>query len=247
MNNVMKQVAGVVAAVTIFALLAGVGYITQVGMSQTFGPADPPRENRRTGLSNKAYGNGWEEERDPIPEGESVWEDHDDLDQEDRLADRPGNFEVVSLVGEFFRSVYQVRPDFEHVAYPYQSDSKVWETKELHDAATAEAEAEARKTGRKEKNKLRSYNVVIHKVTLVNLKEGESGIPNATELGVSMSKIERLGEVRERHPERCVVTLLRVGLESLQSDKVEGDRSDSDMILCWVKKPEGWKLVWFEK
>lgn len=41
MNKLMMQVGGVVAAVTIFALLAGVGYLTQIGLTQTFAQKDP--------------------------------------------------------------------------------------------------------------------------------------------------------------------------------------------------------------
>jgi hypothetical protein len=62
-----------------------------------------------------------------------------------------------------------------------------------------------------------------------------------------LRKVDRFIQVRKAHPERCVLALIRMSWKSLQSDKVEFNRSDSDIILCWVKKDDGWKLVWFEK
>lgn len=253
MNKLMMQVGGVVAAVTIFALLAGVGYLTQIGLTQTFGPSAPasnapPRKqpSRNRAYSNWVDSNQPEEEREPIPEGESVWEDYDDssFKNKDRLANRPGNMQVVKKVGEFFEGMYLVEPDYADLAFPYNNNGKRIETAEAYEAANAAWEQKRRDDGRKERNKFRSYNVVIHKLTLLNLAEGETSPPNPAEYGFNL---ERLESVRKDHKERCCLVLIRATLESLQSEKIEGDESDADFVLCYVMKADGWKLVWFEK
>jgi hypothetical protein len=257
MNKIAVQVGTIVGAVAVFAMLVSVGYFTQIGISQTFGPEpapDNPREAGNQPYRNRAYrGNaarsGNSAPRDPIPEGESVWEDYalESLDNGERLKDRPGNFEVLTMIGRFFESVYQVEPLFDDVAYPLQQGSGVVASKEEGDAEYERRMRRAREAGRKERNKARSYNFVIHKVTLQDFKHGEDSITNPVSLGVDLRKVDRFIQVRKAHPERCVLAMIRMSWESLQSDKVEFNRSDSDIILCWVKKDDGWKLVWFEK
>ncbi|MCA8910602.1 MAG: hypothetical protein KDB82_02770 [Planctomycetes bacterium] len=253
----MMKIAGVVVAVVVFAMLSAVGYLTQVGFSQTFGPSDPSAEGnfpqRHLHRSNVSPSNSYGEDEpgpEPIPEGESVWEDYDakDLDNEKRLPDRPGNFEVIAKVGEFWEAMYQIDPDYNDVAYPLCWNHEWYQTKEEQDADEAADEAKYRKSGRKHKNKLRQFNVVMHKLTFLNLKEGESGIPNFADRGLTEVEVDEFAEVRKKHPERCVVVLIRAGLESLQSNKIEGDNSDADFALCWVKKKDnGWKLVWMSR
>ncbi|MBK8205437.1 MAG: hypothetical protein IPK87_01465 [Planctomycetes bacterium] len=110
MNKLFARVGTVVGAAAAFALLCSVGYFTQIGLSQSFGPpaagnsATPPRNKPRGNYSYSNSPEGHEQERKPIPEDESVWEDYPEssLDNKERLARRPGNFEVVKKVGEFF-------------------------------------------------------------------------------------------------------------------------------------------------
>lgn len=227
MDKITRQFGVFVAVVVVFSLLAGFGYATQVGVAQMFDAQDEPAK--------------------PISENESVWEDvpEEDLDYEPRLDDRPGNLEVVTKTGEFWEGMYKVEPDYEDVAYPLNWNGRVYKTKAENDAKIREQESEARESGRKLTNKLRRYNVVIHRLTFVNLEPGMTKVPNADELGFDQH--DRLSQVRKSHDGRAVLVLHRAGFESLESDKIEGDHSDSDFVLLWAKKADGWKLVWFEK
>ncbi|MBK8205438.1 MAG: hypothetical protein IPK87_01470 [Planctomycetes bacterium] len=133
------------------------------------------------------------------------------------------------------------------IAYPFNNNGSRVKTAEDDSTENTMLEEEARREGRKKKNKLRQYSVVIHKLTLFELNHGESSLINPKDHGITEQNIERFLSVRKDHPERCCLVLVRAGLESLQSKKIEGDASDADMILCYVMKADGWKLVWFEK
>jgi hypothetical protein len=79
---------------------------------------------------------------------------------------------------------------------------------------------------------------------LLHFAEGVSTNEALAGLGVNAKRFE---SVRADHKEQCWLVLLRAGLESLQSEKIEGNTSDADFTLCYVKKLDGWKIVWFEK
>jgi hypothetical protein len=215
----MMQVGGVVAAVTIFALLAGVGYLTQIGLTQTFGPSAPasnapPRKqpNRNRAYSNWVDSNQPEEEREPIPEGEPVWRDYpeEDLDYEPRLPNRPGNFEVLATVARFLEAQYAIEPDYPDLAFPFWDESTKYETKGDWDEYWEEREANDRERGEHRTNKLRQHNLELVTLSFVN------------------------------------VVLVTADLESLQSEKVESVSAKDPLKLFFVKKSDGWKLTYYE-
>lgn len=255
MNKLMMQVGGVVAAVTIFALLAGVGYLTQIGLTQTFGPSAPasnapPRKqpNRNRAYSNWIDSNQPEEEREPIPEGESVWRDYpeEDLDYEPRLPNRPGNFEVLAAVARFLEGQYAIEPDYPDLAFPFWDESKKYETKGDWDEYWEEREANDRERGEHRTNKLRQYNLELVTLSFVNVAAGSTELPNFTSYGMSQTHFERFVEMRAAHKERCVLVLVTADLESLQSEKVEPITAKDPLKLFFVKKPDGWKLTYYE-
>jgi len=257
MNKMWTQVGLTVLGVSVLAALMGVGYLAQTAFGQNFGPPqfNEPAPRRNQARSNYASGNDAYRysnepmERKPIPADESVWEDYpaDDLDNEKRLPSRPGNFEVVKMAGDFLEGVYQVEPELRGAGFPFLSNGTLIASREEFDRQNKEAAAKRRESGSKQKNKFRQYNLVVHRITLQDVAPGSASVTNPAELGITERALDRFAEVRKTHAERCVLVLMRMGMESLQSDKIEGDRSDSDFILCYVKKPEGWKLVWFEK
>ncbi len=258
MTKVWTQVGLIVLGVSVLAALMSVGYLAQTAFGQTFGPQQynapqPKRKpaNNNTGYAgNEAYRSSNEPtERKPIPADESVWEDYpaEDLDNEKRLPNRPGNFEVIKMAGDFLEGAYQVEPELRGVAFPFNSNGTVIASREEFDRKNEDAEAKRRDSGIKQKNKLRQYNLVVHRITLQDVAPGSGSVTNPTEFGITEHKLDRFASVRKTHTERCVLVLMRMGMESLQSDKIEGDTSDSDFILCYVQKADGWKLVWFEK
>lgn len=178
---------------------------------------------------------------------DSTWEDQDpkEFTEKERLADRPGNFEVARKVGMFFEGAYQVEPQVPDIAFPYNDNGRRIESAEAAAIREQRRDSQLRESGRKQQNKLRQYNIVLHKLTFVNLAKGETKVPNADALGFAQQ--ERLNEVRKDHPERCCLVLIRAGLESLESAKIEGNQTDSDFVLCYVLKGGEWKVVWFEK
>lgn len=247
MSKVLAQVALTVFGESLLVGLMGVGYL-----AQTFGPAqfNEPAPRRNQARSNYAYANEGPRysnepmERKPIPKGESVWEDYpaEDLDNTKRLPDRPGNFEVVKKVGEFFEGIYGVQPNYKDVAYPFRQNGEF-----VTEGQTLENwDGKSWREGKARRNKLRQFNLVIHKLTMLEFSLGESAVANPEGYGNVKRLKEVFPEVRKHHPERCCLVLIRASAESLQSDKIEGNASDSDLILCYVKKDTGWKLVWFE-
>ena len=248
MNNVIKQVAGVVAAVTVFAVLAGVGYITQAGMSQTFGPADPPRANRPADRGNKAHGNTWEEERDPIPAGESVWKDYpmEDLDYEPRLPDRPGNFEVMTPLAHLVHGLYAIEPDYPELAFPFWDESKRFDTIEDWNSYWQNKDDEYRSEGRYRMNKLRQYNFELSSIRFINIPAGKAEFANFATYGMNQGDYDTFVKMREHHTERCVLVLLTADLESLQSEKIESIKESDPLKLFFVRKSDGWRLTYYE-
>lgn len=251
MSKVLAQVALTVFGVSLLVGLMGVGYL-----AQTFGPAqfNEPAPRRNQARSNYAYANDGPHysnepmERKPIPEGESVWEDYpaEDLKPK-RLPDRPGNFEVITLVGQFYEGRYQVEPRYTgHAAFPLWLASDRFESDEEFQAKRQVDDETRRERGRKQKNKLRQYNVIISELKLQRFASGESAVTNPKENGVTQTDLETFAAVRKAHPERCYLVLVDVQLESLQSDKVEGGGAAAE-ILCYVHKADGWKLVWWRK
>lgn len=255
MNKLMMQVGGVVAAVTIFALLAGVGYLTQIGLTQTFGPSAPasnapPRKqpNRNRAYSNWVDSNQPEEEREPIPEGESVWQDYpeEDLDYEPRLPNRPGNFEVLAAVARFLEGQYAVEPDYPDLAFPCWDHAKKYDSVEDFEKYWEKLEAKDRERGEHRTNTLRQYNVELVMMSFVNIAAGSTELPNFASYGMSQTDLDRFVEMRVAHKERCVLVLVTADLESLQSQKVESITVKDPLKLFFVRKPDGWKLTCIE-
>lgn len=244
MEKRAPQVGLAVLGVSVLAALMGVGYLAQTSFSQLYSP--PSAANEAAGNLPASNAPQRTVQPAPIPEGVSVWEDYaaESLDNTKRMAERPGNFEIVKKVGEFFEGMYQVEPVMKDRAFPFNNNGKRIESADADAAATKATEEKLREEGRTQINKLRSYNIVIHKTTLLPFAVGESTIENAEALGVNTQRFE---SVRKDHPERCWLVLLRAGFESLQSEKIEGNRNDADFALCYVLKASGWKLVWFEK
>lgn len=244
MNKLMMQVGGVVAAVTIFALLAGVGYLTQIGLTQTFGPADTPRQNKSSDPMNRARSNDGKYE--PIPMEEKVWIDYpeDDLDNEERLPDRPGNFEVVSQVARLLQGLYAVEPDYPDLAFPFWKNSKKCDSEAEWNKNWAEQDARDRADGNYRRNELRQYNLELSTLKFVNIPSNSAEIANFSEYGMSQSNYSRFQKMREHHKERCVLVLAYVELESLRSENIESNAKDPWKFF-FVRKSDGWKLAYY--
>jgi hypothetical protein len=245
MNNVTKQVTGVVAAVALFATLASAGYLARIGLSQEFGPSKAAGENKPANGSNRAPDN--REKPDPIPADEEVWEDYpaEDLDYEPRMADRPGNFEVVAAVARLLDGLYAVEPDYTDMAFPFWDESKKFDSEEAWNTFWKEREDQDRADGRHRTNKLRQYNLELSELRFVNIAAGKAELTNFAEMGMGQGNVDTFVEMRKHHTERCVLVLVSADLESLQSDKVESDEKDPWKFF-FVRKATGWKLTYFE-
>ena len=248
MNRVMAQVLGVVVAVALFAGLSAVGYFTQLGISQSFGNGDEgnlPRGKR--GWGNRPLpSNDLDDitERDPIPEGESVWKDWEDKDyinQKRHL--RPGNYEVLEALMETLRGWHAVEFKQGPLAFPYWQEDDKYESQEAYDRKQARKEDRAREGGEYLRNPLRLSNFEIQDLMVITLEEGESDLPGHESFGMSDKEFERFKTVRATHPERCALVLLNMDLHSMVSADVRKAKPGNPLRLTYVKKSDGWKLV----
>ncbi len=252
MQSTGMKVLLAVMGVGVLGVFAGIGHLAQFGTADVFGAGNgdlsSPRGNGtvRRAMGNQAPGL---QERDPIPEDESAWADVDEsaFRNKERLAERPGNFEVIKKVGEFFEACYQVQPVARDLSYPLFIESERIESKQEHDRREADRDRVAREAGIPRTNGWREGNFIIHKLTLCRFKQGEATITNPADHGLKEYEIDRFVEVRKLHPEPCYLVLVHLSYESFKGDKVSFNNNDSDMILCYVRKSDGWKLVWMDK
>jgi hypothetical protein len=251
MNSVTKQVIGVVAAVTIFAILGSVGYLVQVGFTQTFGPGNTPSAGNvpsRSRGNNADSGRYTNEPRDPIPEDESVWEDFDEVyfKNKERAELRPGNFEVLQAFSETLAAMKAVKKSYGPMAFPFWEEEETWATQQDWDADEARSDARARETGEHRRNILRLFNLEVKNVQLITLEAGKSDLAGRAEFGMSDKEFEHFKEVRKAHPERCVLVLLEMDLMSLESNVINEAKAGNPTRMVYVKKSDGWKIVCIE-
>lgn len=246
MNNVAARARLTALGVGALALLMGVGYLAEKGFGQLYAPiasANEPPPSNRSRWDNSP------QPRNPIPDRESIWEDYPDssLTNKARLSERPGNFELLKKVGQFFEDIYAVEPTMKELAFPFYHEDGTSRSSEAAEKAAKAKEAQWRAEGSKQQNGMRRYNIVIRRATFLRFAAGESSITNPAEYGLNDKRIDKFSMLRKDHPERCWLVLVRAAWESLQSDKVEFDNREADFIFCYVWKPEGWRLAWFEK
>jgi hypothetical protein len=169
------------------------------------------------------------------------WVDYDDLSQADRLKERPGNYLVLRAIADSLTGQYKVRPDLSMCAFPFQEDSKTFESLEDADKALDEA---AR--GRTRKNKLRQFNVNVKSLTVYDPEEMVESPELRKKAKFGDSRLKRLQEVRKRHPCRAVLVLADLLLQSLQSPKIEGGEGE-EIVFYLVHAKGQWKVAWFDK
>jgi hypothetical protein len=164
------------------------------------------------------------------------WVDYADLNQTDRLKERPGNFQVLASIDEFLEGSYSVRPDYSRCAYPLQLNANThltWDDlqKEL-DEQTA--------NGERPKNPLRKYNVQIRSLSI---HDAENFSTSAEFKKLRDFEQKRFTDVRKRHPGRAVIAFVQADLESLKGTKVESGQ----MILYLVFAKNRWQVAWYDK
>lgn len=165
------------------------------------------------------------------------WVDYDNLDQKERLEERPGNYQTLAAVAEFFDRIYAVRPDYSRCAYPLQLDTRVYA-----DWDELQKELDERAQGTKPKNKLRQFNVQIRSLAV---RDADTFAGTVEFKKWHPLQQKRFTELRKRHPGRAVVALVHADLESLQSPKVES--GDEPLVLYLASSKGGWRVAWFEK
>lgn len=165
------------------------------------------------------------------------WVDYNDLKETERLKERPGNYQVLGAVSNFFDGSYQIRPDPSQCAYPYQEDSKTFANRE---------EVEKWLDAHKGKNKLRQYNINIKSLSIFDAGEMERSPALRKKLG-NQNMQDRFVAVRKRHLGRAVVVLLDLDLYSLQSKKIEEGSLDDPIVLYLIRVQDDWRVAWFEK
>jgi hypothetical protein len=164
------------------------------------------------------------------------WVDQDNLTQTERLKERPGNFQVLAAIYEFFEGCYSVRPDYSRCAFPLQLDATMhltWDDlqKEL-DEQTA--------NGERPKNPLRKYNVQIRGVSIHDAEKFSTSDEFKKLRDFEQKKFT---DVRKRHPGRAVIAFVQADLESLKATKVESGQ----MILYLVFAKNRWQVAWYNK
>jgi hypothetical protein len=153
---------------------------------------------------------------------------------------------VIETMGELLKAMYAVEPGYPCLAFPFWEEGTKFETAEAWDEHKKKEEANRREGGNRRKNKLRQYNLEVRNLQLVNIPAGTTELPNPKAYGLSDSEYDRFVAMRKAHAERCVLVALQADLESLQSDKVESLKADDPLKFFFVKKAEGWKLVYLE-
>lgn len=235
MNKLMMQVGGVVAAVTIFALLAGVGYLTQIGLTQTFGPSDPGTQDNiaeRKPRGNRVFENRASPDDPPRVEG---WVDvpEADLTNEARVVNRPGNYLAVSAMIDFFDGLGQVEPQYRNVGFPLMLDSEWIETKE-----DFKAWLQPDKFG---VNRNRRRNLELQSMQLFNLEADTdlAEIPESMKFKETDNDV--IGKLRKHHAGRLVLVSVTITTEALDSDKT---KQPETVRLIMHRDDEGWKVVY---
>lgn len=171
-----------------------------------------------------------------VKDANKGWVDYDDLTETERLKERPGNYQVLGAVSDFFDRMYRIRPDYSQCAYPLQEDSKTF---------TNQEEADKRLDAGRHKNKLRQYNINIKSLTVYDAGEMDHSAELRKKLGNPRMQ-DRFLAVRKRHPGRAVVVLLDRELHSLQSKKIEGGGPDDQKVLYLVRSKECWRVAWID-
>src|SRR5262249_52952952 len=130
------------------------------------------------------------------------WVDYDaaDFTEKDRLKDRPGNYAILAALSELLDAWYQVRPDYSRCAFPFQDDSKTFQT-------PAEAEKfldDRARGGRAPTNKLRQFNINLSGLSVY---DPDNALASPEVLKTVGKKFPRdlLAAVRKAHPGRAVL------------------------------------------
>lgn len=192
--------------------------------------------------------NGSRTQRDPIPEGESVWEDYDDIQDSPRYKDRPGNYQALFALYDFLEGQYQVQPEYRQAGFPLYiggNDPPI-ETKEDLETMYKQFENKIRASGRKKKNKIRQFNIDLKEIRLFDLHSG-ADLPPRAETKLTEKQEVRVLEIRRRHDGRGLLIRSIEQHPALQSDKIEGTLDGSYYWYMLVRSDGVWKVVWFPK
>jgi hypothetical protein len=180
---------------------------------------------------------GWTCLSAPAPDPNRGWVDYDNLNQTERLKERPGNYQALATITDFLDGIHQVRPAFRSCAYPLQLDRELVESaKDMEKGLDDLAEKGANQ------NKLRKYNIRVRSLSLHNAERFGKSLSFKK---LHESERKRFAEVRKRHPGRAVVALVHADLESLRSPKVEADEDPYMFYLVWQKGR--WLVVWYNR
>ena len=258
MDKVWRAVAWVMVAGG-FGLLAGMAYMAH---AESFGPGEVPTSNDPDGRpprGNTAGERKLESKPEPIPEGESIWEDvpEEEITRKDLAKLRPGNFGVLEAVADFLGGFSADEPEFRRLAFPFwqevlsirtSSEGEREVTVEIEVAQNLdefmqpmrEFEEQTRKRGKKQHPPYREQVLILERVDVRDFAPGETEFSNPTDIGLTDRHAQTFKEVRKSHPEHCCIVRL-----TGRSEKVTSDASSTtDMYLCLVRKPEGWRICW---
>jgi hypothetical protein len=232
----MMKVAGVVVALTLFAVLSAVGYFAQVGFSQSFGPSDPARggnvaEHRPRG--NRVLNNRASSDDPPRPRVEG-WVDvpEEELTNKVRVANRPGNYLAISAVIDFADGLCQIEPEYRNLGFPLLLDSE-WIAKKEDFRGWIQPD----KSGI---NKNRRKNLEVQDVQVFNL-EGDADITDVPDsMGVPKSKLDTIEKLRKKHPGRLVFVSITLTAERLDSEK---SNSEEKTRFILHHDEGGWKII----
>jgi hypothetical protein len=169
------------------------------------------------------------------------WVDYDNLNQADRLKERPGNYLVLGAIVDFLAGQSKVRPDFSMCAFPFQENRKTFESLE-----DAEKTLDDAVQGQTRRNKLRQFNVNVKSLTLYDPDEMIESAELRKKAKISDAQLKQLQEIRKRHPGRAALVLANLQLLSLRSPKVEGGEGE-DVVFYLVHAKGQWKVAWFDK
>lgn len=184
---------------------------------------------------------------EPAPKP-NAWGEPEVTNQE-RAQRSPGNYQALTVIGQFTDGIREKRPQLNGAAFPFQFDSDIYASQAEYDDIMAGMEKNADKPGSLQ-NKFRSYNFNVREIRFYELEANADQPANAESCGLNRRGLERLKAVRARHSERAVLVRLDMLFESLQSTKVEGVGKDGSIYWRWlllVKKEGDWRVVWFDK
>lgn len=241
MNKLLAKIGTVVAASAAFALLCSIGYFTQIGLTQSFGPdagsanAAPPLGNKPPVKRRLANQGG---PRDPVPQRVEGWKDVplEELTNEARLKYRPGNFEAVGVVVEFMRGLYQVEPEYRNLSFPLQLGGHFIESQD-----DFEPFAEPDRSGH---NPLRKSNLEIEGIDVFNLESSMQVKDIPQDMGFSERESDSVVRLRESYTGRLVVISLRLRTEDLTSENPR--KAESTQFVLHRKASEDWKIIYIK-